>query len=364
MGERGPEIANLAPTGRGPLCDAGEVRRLIALLGPALAALMAACATPGASPSPGGDSAAVPGYRTVTDLPLPGGSSRWAYQAFDSRTGRLYLAHQGASEVVVVDTLQQRVVTTVPGIEAVHGLALAPALGRLYAAANAGSEVAVIDLASARVVARVPTGAGPDGLAYVSSAGRLLVSDGAGGGETIVDVETNRPLARIDVGDGPSDSEVDPSTGRVLVTASGGRELVALDPVSQTVVARYPVPGCDDADGVQVDVSSQDRAFVSCGGNGRLQGVDLVTGRVGPPLEVGAGPDLLAMDLALHRLYVASESGILTVVDTAGAEPTVLTRGFAGPDAHSVSVDPNTHLVYLPLASVGGRSVLRVLAPL
>jgi DNA-binding beta-propeller fold protein YncE len=201
-------------------------------------------------------------------------------------------------------------------------------------------------------------------MAYVSSAGRLFVADGAGGGETVVDVRTNRPLARVDVGDGPSDSEVDPSSGRVLVSASDARELVALDPVSQAVVARYPIPGCVDADGVQVDISAEDRAFVGCGGNARLQGVDLVTGRVGQPLQVGASPDLLAIDLALHRLYVASESGILTVVDTAGAEPTVLTRGFAGPDAHSVAIDPNTHLVYLPLADVGGRSVLRVLAPL
>ena len=42
----------------------------------------------------------------------------------------------------------------------------------------------------------------------------------------------------------------------------------------------------------------------------------------------------------------------------------MLTHGFAGPGAHSVAVDPNTHLVYLPLANLGGRSVLRVLAPL
>jgi DNA-binding beta-propeller fold protein YncE len=337
----------------------------MALLVTALAALLAACAAPGpAAPTRGGTAAAVPGYRTVADLPLPGGSSRWAYQVIDPRTGRLYLAHQGASEVVILDTVQQRVVGTVPGIEAVHGLALAQSIGRLYAAANAGGEVAVIDLASARVVARVPTGAGPDGVAYVASAGRLFVANGAGGGETVVDVRSNRPLASVDVGDGPSDSEVDPSSGHVLVSASAARELVALDPVSQAVVARYPIPGCDDAEGVQVDVSSQDRAFVSCGGNARLQGVDLVTGRVGQPLQVGAGPDLLAMDLALHRLYVASESGILTVVDTGGAEPMVLTRGYAGPDAHSVAVDPNSHLVYLPLASVGGRSVLRVLAPI
>jgi len=339
------------------------VRRLTAFVGPALAVLLTACAAAGAVPGPS-VAAAVPGYRTVADLPLPGGASRWSYQVFDPRTSRLYLAHQGGSEVVVVDTQQQRVVATVPGIESVHGLALASSIGRLYAGAEARGEVAVIDLASARVVARVPTGSGPDGVAYAASAGRLFVADGTSGAETVVDVRSNRAMARLDVGDGPSDTEVDPASGRVLVPVGGGRALVAIDATSLAVVARYPLPGCDDADGVQVDVSSLDRAFVSCGGNARLQGIDLGTGAMDPPIEVGTGPDLMGIDLALHRLYVASESGVLTVVDTAGAEPAVLTRGFAGPDAHSVAIDPNTHLVYLPLAGVGGRSVLRVLAPL
>jgi hypothetical protein len=30
------------------------------------------------------------------------------------------------------------------------------------------------------------------------------------------------------------------------------------------------------------------------------------------------------------------------------------------PHAHTVSVDPATHLVYLPLQNVGGRPVLRI----
>jgi len=300
----------------------------------------------------------------VADVPLPGSPSRWEYQVFDPLSGRLYLAHEGGGEVVVVDTLQQRVVATVPGIESAHGLALAPSLGRLYAGAQSGAEVAVIDLASARVVARVPAGPGPDGVAYAAEAGRLFVADGTDGTEAVVDVRSDRALARVDVGAGPSDSEVDPSTGQVLVAVSGAHELVAIDPSSLAVAARYPLPGCDDADGVQVDVSSVDRAFVSCGGNARLDGVDLGSGTPVPSLDVGAAPDLLAMDLALHRLYVASESGVLTVVDTSGAEPAVLTRGFAGPDAHSVAIDPNSHSVFLPLTGVGGHSVLRILAPL
>ena len=33
------------------------------------------------------------------------------------------------------------------------------------------------------------------------------------------------------------------------------------------------------------------------------------------------------------------------------------------PHAHSVAVDPRTHLVYLPLENVDGKPVLRILTP-
>jgi hypothetical protein len=34
---------------------------------------------------------------------------------------------------------------------------------------------------------------------------------------------------------------------------------------------------------------------------------------------------------------------------------------YQAPHAHSVAVDPTTHLVYVPLEDVGGRPVLRIL---
>ncbi len=333
------------------------------MFGPALAGLLAGCAAPDGSTG-AGSQPVLPGYRVVADLPLPGGTSRWGYQVLDGRAGRLYVAHPGAGQVVVVDTAQLRVAATVPDIDTVQGLALAPVLGRLYASATSRNEIAVIELASARVVARVTAGSGPDSLTYVSESGSLLVSDAAGTGETVVDVKTHRPRARVELGTGLGDSQYDSWTGRVLVAVGGREELVALDPASAAVIARYRLPGCQEAHGVRMDVSSTDRAFVACAGNARLLAVDLATGRVSAPLEVGTGPDELALDPALHRLYVASQSGLLTVVDTAGPDPVVLVRGDVGPNAHSVAVDPDTHLLYLPVANVGGRPVLRVLAPL
>ena len=40
---------------------------------------------------------------------------------------------------------------------------------------------------------------------------------------------------------------------------------------------------------------------------------------------------------------------------------TEMGRGFLGPNAHTVAVDPATHRVYFPLENVGGHPVLRVM---
>jgi len=103
---------------------------------------------------------------------------------------------------------------------------------------------------------------------------------------------------------------------------------------------------------------------VACQGNGRLLTLDLDAGQVVGALGVGPEPDVLALDPGLRRLYVASESGILTVVDVSPPAPRPQVSGYAGPNAHSVAVDPDTHVVYLPLTSVGGRPVLRELSPI
>src|SRR5262245_40176795 len=66
---------------------------------------------------PSGQSAATPTgstvLQTMADVPLPGSASRFDYQSFDPTTGRLYIAHMGAGELVVFDTKAQKVVGTI-----------------------------------------------------------------------------------------------------------------------------------------------------------------------------------------------------------------------------------------------------------
>lgn len=338
-------------------------RRLVVSL--ALTGLAAsACGGPGL-PLPGrtgGERAAVPGYHVARDVTLPGDTSRWDYQAYDPATGRLYVAHLGAGEIVVFDTRLQRAAGVVRGVDQVHGLVLAPDLGRLFASATGRNEVDIIDTATLQVSGRAPTGSYPDGLAYAPGAGKVYVSDEGDPVDTVVDARTGARLGSIAIGGGIGNSQYDAATGRVYVASGGDNRLVVVDPNRDAVVERDPLPGCEGAHGVQVDAAGRHRVFVACEGNARLVALDLVTRKVTAVMDVGDGPDVLALDPGLNRLYVAAESGTLAVFDV-GAGVRKLGAGNAGPNAHSVSADPGTHLVFLPLTDVGGHPVLRELAP-
>jgi DNA-binding beta-propeller fold protein YncE len=122
------------------------------------------------------------------------------------------------------------------------------------------------------------------------------------------------------------------------------------------------VRGCDGAHGLLVDAGRR-LAFVACERNSRLVVVDLARRRILESHRVGDLPDVLAFDPGLRRLYVASESGVVAVFGVQRRGLRKLAQGFLADRAHSVAVDPATHLVYFPLEDVAGQPVLRVMRP-
>ena len=81
-------------------------------------------------------------------------------------------------------------------------------------------------------------------------------------------------------------------------------------------------------------------------------------------VTVGGSPDVLAFDASLRRLYVAAESGEVAVFAERGRGLTKLGQAELAPYAHTVAVDPRTHLVYFALQSGSkGRPELLIMAP-
>ena len=73
---------------------------------------------------------------------------------------------------------------------------------------------------------------------------------------------------------------------------------------------------------------------------------------------------MLALDTSLHRLYVAAESGVVAVFAEHAHSVTKLGQALLAPYAHTVAVDPRTHLVYFPLQrGSNGRPQLLVMRP-
>jgi len=297
--------------------------------------------------------------RTIADIPLAGGSSRLDYESLDSRTGLLFIAHLGAGIVSVFDIKTQRIVANIPQVAGVHGVLAVPVLGRVYASATDDNQVAVIDERTLRVIARIPGGDYPDGLAYDPRDQKVFVSDEGGRTVTVIATRTSRRVATIVLGGEAGNTQYDPVGQRVYVDVQTLNQLVTIDPRRNRVVARTALPGCAHDHGLLIDAPAR-LAFVTCDGNARLLVVDLRAMRVMSVQTVGADPDVLAFDTSAHRLYVAAESGIVSVFDEQGRLVRKIAEDFVAAEAHVIAVDPHTHRLYLPLEDVGGKPVLRV----
>ena len=78
--------------------------------------------------------------------------------------------------------------------------------------------------------------------------------------------------------------------------------LAAVDLDTKSVTERWPVAPCERPSGMAID-SDQRRLFAVCVGNAMLVVFDLDAHRVVACLKIGGGPDSVALDRSLHRIY-------------------------------------------------------------
>lgn len=307
--------------------------------------------------SPAGDSSEL--LQHIADVPLGGNTTRLDYESIDPGRHLLFIAHLGDSAVIVFDTQGQRVIRRIAGISNVHGVLAIPELGRVYASATGTNEVVAIDEETLRVTARVAGGVYPDGMAYAPESHKLYVSDEHGDTDTVIDVRTNARVATIPLGGEVGNSQYDPVSGHIFVNVQTRAQLVEIDPATDQVMAKIDLPGAEGNHGLLIEPRPR-RAFIACEDTHKLLVLDLETHRVSRSFDVGDDPDVLAYDPKLGLLYVAAESGIVSLFRVQD-EVRKLADVKLGPNAHVVAADPSTHKSYYPLKNVDGRTVLRIM---
>ncbi len=305
---------------------------------------------------------AVAPLRVVADVPLPGSASRFDYQSLESSTGRLFISHMSAGQLVVFDVRAGRVIANLDGFPTVTGILAVPPEHRAYASATGDHAVVVVDDSTLRIVARVPGLRFPDGIAYAPAERRVFVSDESGRRDVVIDATTNTVVAKIELGGEAGNTQYDTGSHCVIVAVQTANQLAVIDPATATIVRRITL---DQAvrypHGFYIDAPHR-LAFIAGQESATLGVLDLQTLQLRQVLPIGSDPDVLAYDPGPGRLYVAAESGVVAVLEERDGSLAQL-GWYRAPKAHSVAVDPATHRVYLPLANVSGRPVLRVLVP-
>lgn len=320
-------------------------------------------------------------FTLVADVPLGPAANRIDYQSFDPAAHRLYVSLMGAGKLLVFDTAANKPLKRLDGFPKTTGVLVVPQLHRVYASVPGGGigpslaqglgmlglskghgAVAIVDTDTLAEIARLPGGVFPDGIAYDAKDNRIFVSDEMGSAVTVIDAAQNKVIARIGAGGEVGNVQYDPATAKLYAPIQTRNELAIFDAAENKRIGATPLSRCQHPHGLAIPPGTS-ISYVACDENDVLVTVDLKTGKELSHLPLGHDPDVLTMDG--KRLYVASESGNLSSFDIADpAAPIALGDVFIGKGAHSVAVDPATHRLYFPLADAGGKSVLRILAPL
>jgi DNA-binding beta-propeller fold protein YncE len=300
--------------------------------------------------------------KKVADVPLPGGATRFDYQSLDSGANRLYFSHMGDGKLMVFDTKTEALVTNLPGFPTMTGVLVVPALKRVYCSVTKNHEIAVVDTESLTVVKRIPDGRFPDGLAFSPETKKLYVSDESGGVDTVIDTTTNEKLHAISLGGEAGNTQYDPTSHRIYVAVQTRNQLVAIDPQTDKISGRYDLKMGKHPHGFYID-APQNRAYISCQGDNKLIVFNLSTHQEEEVFPVEPDPDVLAFDSQLNLLYVACESGGVSLFEVEKGKLVKLGDADVGPNSHTVAVDSKSHKAYFPLKNVNGAPVLRIIVP-
>jgi DNA-binding beta-propeller fold protein YncE len=286
--------------------------------------------------------------RQVSETELTGGPVRFDYTALDAERGRLFIAHMGAGELIDVDVNAHKVVRTMPDLPDVHGVIVVPDKHRVYATATGDNQLVAIDEDSGHVLFRAPTGTYPDGLAYDPIRRTVWTTNESAGTETVIDADTGAVRATVPLGGEVGNVVYDSSLDQMVVAVQGRNDVALVDPVSFIVTERIPTPGCDHPHGQTLDATDQ-VMFVGCESNATMVSVDLANRAVIDHHEVGETPDVLAHDPGAGRVYVAAESGWVSIFDQDHGKLTLKGSAHLADGAHSLALNPTTHHTYFPI---------------
>jgi YVTN family beta-propeller protein len=296
--------------------------------------------------------APAPTYSVVKRYGI-GGPGGWDYLVADPQSGHLFISR--SDRALVINMADGSLAATIPDTAGVHGFAIVHELGRGYTSNGRTDNLTVFDLATLKPTGTIAvSGHNPDAILYDKASKHLFTFNGRSKDVSVIDPQTEKAVATIPVGGKPEFAASD-DVGHIFVNIEDTSELVQIDSHSAAVVARWKLKDCEEPTGLAFD-SARHRLFSVCQ-NERMIVTDSASGKFVASVAIGKGPDAAAYDAQRGLVFSSNgEDGTLTVVKQVDPDHyTVAANVPTQPSARTLSLDPDSHLIYLVGAKFGPK---------
>ena len=253
--------------------------------------------------------------------------------------------------------------TSFIGKGAAHGVVIDPESKLAYVTRSEANTVDVFDPNTLTLIKHIPVADDPDGIFYDPSSKQIYVASGDAKLITFIDPTKQETVATIHLTGKPEFAAFDSQSALFYQNLEDTNILAAVNTVTKSVVQEWQLPECEAPTAMAIDTTDR-RLFIACSENARLLVFDLDAHRVISSIAIGGGPDAIAFDPALHHLYIAGKSGLLSVVQQNSPDKYELIDSIhTHYGAHTLALDLATHRVYVGYASLFIAPRLAVFAP-
>ncbi len=276
-------------------------------------------------------------------ISIPNSHGGFDFIEVDQQNSRLLAPHTRNGTLDVFDSTNGKLIKQC-SLGATQSLAVDAKSGKYYIAGSDKPRLVTMDIKTLEIVGETALSGPADILTFDPKNHVAYVGRDDGMEVWAVDVASNKVIATIPIPEGPEGIVYDETSDRVFVNIKKSSVVAVIDPAANKVAATWPTKPAQAPHGLAIDTAMH-RLFAA-GANGQLIEIDVETGEVVSSAKIASRVDQIAYDPELKRIYCASGSGVMSVVQWKDSGLEVLGFIPTPKGAHSVAVDLKTHMVW------------------
>lgn len=288
---------------------------------------------------------------------IPGTKGGFDFLEVDGTKHRLLASHTGNGSLDVIDLADGKLVKSIPTGSA-QGVAVDELAGKYYVSVSKQKKLAMIDRETLAVTGEVALSGPADALVFNPKNGCAYVGHDDEKEVWVVDVKSGKVAGSVAIAEGPEYVIYDAGSDRIFQNIKSNDTVAVIAPGTNTVTEAWSTKPAAKPHGLAMEAKTN-RLFIA-GTNGELAILDAKTGKVTGSAKIAPGVDQIAFDPGLRRVYCASSTGVISVVQITDAGASSLGDVKTAKGAKTLTVDIATHAVWTAYADGAAAYVLKL----